>query len=573
MQPPSHQATPLLEKLTSPRSTLRNAILGSVLCFLAFPPVAWSWLVWIAPVPWLVLVRTEALPGRRPFRSLWLAGTVFWMLAVHWIRLPHPLNYLAWLALTIYLGLYLPLFVWLSRTGVHRWRLPLWIVAPVVWTGLDWLRGHVMTGFLMASLAHTQYRLPVMIQLAEYVGEYGVTFLIMFVAANLLEVMITICRCATFRGLVFRVPICFGRVMWPIAAVIVLAAFVTAQNASMRSEAMGQPVPRIALIQGNTPADWKMDAERQQEIMQEYMQLSRDAVQESLARDNKSVDLVVWPETAFRQNLITAQEGFTPPPERVHASVLTAAKTDLAALVSQLGCAVLVGLDRIEIIPDEQEGMSYHAFNSAVFVDKSGEITDVYDKMHRVPFGEFIPLADWFPFLYRLTPLTGGIVAGKGPAEMWLRDSVLFSPNICYETVVPHLIRRQWDEQFARTRTPPAALVNLTNDAWFWGSSELDMHLACGVFRAVETRTPLLIAANGGLSAYVDSIGHIRQVTPRRRPTFLLVDLEPTGWGTGTVYTKFGDWFAGLCVVCCAILAFTAMQRVARPGGDVSHRG
>jgi apolipoprotein N-acyltransferase len=82
-----------------------------------------------------------------------------------------------------------------------------------------------------------------------------------------------------------------------------------------------------------------------------------------------------------------------------------------------------------------------------------------------------------------------------------------------------------------------------------------------------------LIAANGGLSAYIDSMGQIRQVTPRRKPTFLLVDLEPTGWGPGTVYTKFGDWFAGLCVVCCAILALTAMQRVARPGGDTSHRG
>lgn len=573
MQTPSHQPTPLLEKLTSPRSTLRTALLGSILCFLAFPPVAWPWLVWIAPIPWLVLVRTEFLPGKRPYRSLWFAGMVFWTLAVHWIRLPHPLNYLALVALATYLGIYLPAFVWLSRTGVHRWRLPLWIVAPIVWTGLDWLRGHVMTGFLMASLAHTQYRLPMMIQLAEYVGEYGVTFLIMFVAANLLEATLAIGRCATFRALVFKAPWQFIRVAWPIVAVIVLSVFVEAKHASMRSEASQQVVPRIALIQGNTPADWKMDAERQQEIMQEYMQLSRDAVQESLARDNKPVDLVVWPETAFRQNLITVQKGFTAPPERVHASVLTAAKNDLAALVSQLGCAVLVGLDRIEIVPDEQEGMSYQAFNSAVFVDKSGKITAVYDKMHRVPFGEFIPLAEWFPFLYRLTPLTGGIVAGKGPAEVWLTDTVLFSPNICYETVVPHLIRRQWDEQFARRSTPPAALVNLTNDAWFWGSSELDMHLACGVFRAVETRTPLLIAANGGLSAYIDSMGQIRQVTPRRKPTFLLVDLEPTGWGPGTVYTKFGDWFAGLCVVCCAILTLAAMQRVARPGGDTSHRG
>jgi apolipoprotein N-acyltransferase len=209
----------------------------------------------------------------------------------------------------------------------------------------------------------------------------------MFVAANVLEAILAICRCATFRELVFKAPWQFVRVVWPIVAVIVLSVFVEAKHASMRSEASQPVVPRIALIQGNTPADWKMDAERQQEIMQEYIQLSRDAVQESLARDNKPVDLVVWPETAFRQNLITVQEGFTPPPGRVDPSVLTAAKIDLAALVSQLGCAVLVGLDRIEIIPDDEEGMSYQAFNSAVFVNKSGKIAAIYDKMHRVPLG------------------------------------------------------------------------------------------------------------------------------------------------------------------------------------------
>src|SRR5690606_31703456 len=151
-----------------------------------------------------------------------------------------------------------------------------------------------------------------------------------------------------------------------------------------------------------------------------------------------------------------------------------------------------------------------------------GELRATYDKMHRVPFGEFIPLAEWFPFLYRLTPLTGGIVAGTGPVEMQLDGEIFPSPNICYETVVPHLIRRQFRD-FAGGSIEPDALVNLTNDGWFWGSSELDMHLACGVFRAVETRTPLLIAANGGLSAQIDVLGRIVQVTPRQETAHLIV--------------------------------------------------
>jgi apolipoprotein N-acyltransferase len=199
-----------------------------------------------------------------------------------------------------------------------------------------------------------------------------------------------------------------------------------------------------------------------------------------------------------------------------------------------------------------------------VLVDKLGQLTATYDKMHRVPFGEFIPLAEWFPFLYRLTPLTGGIVAGAGPAEMKLNDEFFVSPNICYETVVPHLIRRQWND-FVGGSVQPDALINLTNDAWFWGASELDMHLACGVFRAIETRTPLLIAANGGLSAHIDELGHVRQVTPRQKPTFLLVDLERTDHFTTSVYMKFGDWFAGLCVVCCMVLAWSALANRKHP--------
>jgi apolipoprotein N-acyltransferase len=537
-----------LAKASANNPTLRFGIAGSLLLWLAVPPWEWYWIAWIAPVPWLTLIRSETLPGRRPYRSLWLAGIIFWLLAVHWIRLPHPLNYLAWGALAGYLGVYLPTFVLLSRVGVHHFKVPLVVVAPVVWTGLDWLRGHLFTGFLMASLAHTQYRVPTMIQLADIAGEYGVTFLMMFVAACIAS-LINYPRLSITHKIVHAS-----------LAVLALSFAVAYGTASLRVNLADKPSagPRVALIQGNTPADWKTDAERQQTIMQEYLQLSLDAVRESRERDNREVDLVVWPETAFRQTLISAQKDFTPPLGRIHKSALTAAQNDLAELVRQVGCAVLVGLDRIEIVPSSvPDQMKYYSFNSAALVDRTGKLTATYDKMHRVPFGEYIPFADWFPVLYQLTPLTGGIVAGAGPAAMWLGESTAISTNICYETVVPHLLRHQLVE-LAENGERADVLLNLTNDAWFWGSSELDMHLACGVFRAVETRTPLLIAANGGLSAHVDHLGIIRQVTPRRETAFLLADLQHVDRAL-TLYTTYGDWFACLCVVCCLVLAWPAI--------------
>lgn len=552
MHPSSSQVAAPTSQFIYTKPTLRTALLGSLLCWLAFPPASLYWLAWIAPVPWLILIRAATLPGTRPYLRLWLAGGAFWLLAVHWIRLPHPLNYLAWFTLSAYLGLYLPLFILLSRTGVQRLRLPLAFVAPVVWAGLDWVRAHFLTGFLMASLAHTQYRVPAMVQLADIVGEYGVTSLIMFGAACVTEILIDV----YLTRQITRGSLC--HVLLMVATFAVIAGRHLSLPAPAES-ASGDQTTRIALIQGNTPADWKMDEKRQQEIMREYVGLSEQAVREAKALDGRLPDLVVWPETAFRQTLVEAQSGYTPPADRVHASVLTAAKADLAELVERLGCAALVGIDRFLIMPDDAGELKYEAFNSAVLVNQSGSIVATYDKMHRVPFGEFIPLANWLPFLYDLTPLTGGIVAGDSATVMETENGTLLSPNICYETVVPHLIRRQWNDFLAEAGRPPDALVNITNDAWFWGSSELDMHLACGVFRAIETRTPLLIAANGGLSAYVDERGNIRQTTPRRRTATLLVDFTRRHTG-GSLYMAYGDWFAIACMVCCVFLAYIAMR-------------
>jgi apolipoprotein N-acyltransferase len=184
-------------------------------------------------------------------------------------------------------------------------------------------------------------------------------------------------------------------------------------------------------------------------------------------------------------------------------------------------------------------------------VNRDGKITGTYDKVHRVLFGEYIPFADLFPVLYRLTPLTGGIEAGREPSILE-SEGWFYAPSICYETVLPHVIRRQ-AATLAGGSVPPDVLVNLTNDAWYWGSSALDLHLACGVFRAVETRTPLVIAANGGLSAWIDHVGRIRAQSSRQQPEVILADVErgaPVSW-----YVQWGDWFAAGCLTCCILLA------------------
>ena len=179
-----------------------------------------------------------------------------------------------------------------------------------------------------------------------------------------------------------------------------------------------------------------------------------------------------------------------------------------------------------------------------------GKMVGTYDKVHLVMFGEYVPFAHLIPILNRLSSLTGSVEAGAGPVALCIGGNC-YIPSICYETAIPHVIRHQV-ATLETNNEHPAALINLTNDAWYWGSSELDMHLACGVFRAVETRLPLLIAANGGLTAWVDHVGRVRAKTPRQKPNFLLADIEPSDMQS--VYVQYGDWFSGLCLACCVIL-------------------
>ncbi len=573
-------------------STLGIGILGSGLMWLPQPPLAWWPLAWIAPLPWLLLVRRRDLAGRWAYGAIGLAGWLFWLLAIHWLRLPHPANYLAWPVLAAVMGVYLPLFIALARVGVHHFRWPLWLVAPIAWTGVEWLRAHLLSGFYMGSLAQTQVAWLPVIQVADLFGEYGLTFLIVLVAACLTRLWPAGDPSGGQPGGLYLRPLL---VLVPGGVALIMALAyghwrldrLEKATASASGRAHG---PRVALIQGYTLADWKSDPARQRRIMDQYVQLSQEAVSRAdragerdvelsaaagqaagnrLAApiDLPPVDLVVWPETMFREPLLSVAPGFRPPQglplsQWIDPSVLAAGPSELAALVRQLDTAVLVGIDRHVVVEgggrveEVREGavrprVEFESFNSAVMVDRHGKIVGTYDKMHRVMFGEYIPLAHWFPALYRLTPLTGGIEPGRQPAGLEV-EGVVYAANICYETVLPHVIRRQVAE-LARLGKKPDVLVNLTNDAWFWGSSELDMHLACGVLRAVEMRTPLVIAANGGLSAAIDFRGEVRQVSRRLAPEVLLVDVE---LGTNeSLYLATGDWFALGCLLCCTFLA------------------
>jgi apolipoprotein N-acyltransferase len=164
---------------------------------------------------------------------------------------------------------------------------------------------------------------------------------------------------------------------------------------------------------------------------------------------------------------------------------------------------------------DHRQG-SVEKFNAAILFRPDQTAIDVYRKMHLVPFGEYLPFVDTLPWLALLTPYDRGAVprldAGRDPTSVPLGAHSL-AVSICFEDTIPQVIVRFFRE--AKGGRQPDVLINLSNDGWFRGSSELDVHLAIGVFRAIENRVPLARAVNTGLTALVDGNGEIKDSLPQ----------------------------------------------------------
>jgi apolipoprotein N-acyltransferase len=530
------------------QSTLGLGLLGSLLMFISLPPLDLWPLAWVAPLPWLLLARQENLGGRRPYRALWVAGFAFWLAAIHWLRLPHWTTYFGWLALSFYLAFYLPVFIGLTRIAVRRLRISVVLAAPIIWTGLELARGHLLGGFTMGSLAHTQIHWLSIIQSADILACYGIGGLVMLVAA-------CVARIVPWRGQ----PL----VVWPIlpACLTMLAAFAYGQW--RMSQDHNRPGPRVALIQGSADAELKADEAMANRVMEEYIRLSAAAL-----REQPNLDLIVWPETMYRDPWFEFEPNFKAPEEwkRTPQELADGSRKNLRDLQAGFGSIVaekfgtavppplLLGLDAVHISSDADQHEVDNHFNSALFVDSRGEPQGRYDKMHPVMFGEYIPLAEYFPILYRLTPLTGGLTVGTKAVAQKL-GPFRYAPDVCYETVIPHLIRWQVC-QLRDQGEEPDVLVNVTNDGWFRGSSELDMHLACAVFRAIEIRKPIVIAANTGFSASIDADGRILQQGKRRQSDVLIADVQLDT--RHSFYLDHGDWFPGLCLLASFGLAVVA---------------
>ncbi len=522
-------------------------LVSSVLLVLPYHFGALWGLAFVAFVP-AFFVLDGKNPGQA-FKHSFLLGCFFYLLLGYWLTL---VNVLGFLVMVLYLALYFGFFGMFSSyffdasldfhgTGSGKSIGAVFFVSAI-WTVSEYLRGWIISGIPWAILAYTQWKNIPFIQISDLTGAWGVSFFIM--AVNLLLFKLIKCFWAGKKEISEDRTKTLGRMRRAAALLLCLGGVVLLTTGygflSLKSRDAYYRTPeekkriRVSVVQGNIPQDQKWDARIKNIIFEKYKRLTfMSALEKS--------DLIVWPETSF--------------PGFIEDEPVLAAQ--LRGIVRQSRTEVLVGAPALGNL---EEGLRF--YNSAILFGADGEEKKRYNKVHLVPFGEYIPFDAVFGILRNLFHI--GRFSPGNEKTVFLTETryqpknlkVRFGVLICYEDIFPGLVR-----DFVRGGAD--FLINMTNDAWFGKTGAPYQHAQGSIFRAVENRVNIVRAANTGLSCFISPEGRILAsvqdngeeifVTGHRGYDLILRK-------TPSFYTRFGDVFILIAFFLCC-LAYRARPK------------
>ncbi len=480
------------------------AALSGFMLFLSFPKFGIHAIAWFALVPLFYCINRalNRAGGMRGALKLTFAagmifnvGIVYWMgiVVVQYGYMPVYMGVLAVASISAALSAYLCIFT----AGVYIFKragIPEFIAAPPLWVVVEFAKSNLFTGFPWENLGYSQIGNMSLMQSADIFGVYGISFLIVLVNALI------------YRG-------CEKHGEWKRAAmpVTVAAAFISAamlygQWRMHDVDAAVSRAPRMktTIVQGNIDQSIKWNEKFERESLDKFLRLSAGG-------PNAAPGLVVWPETTtpfFFQDIDDKHR-------------------DIVSIARMRNDYLILGSPSYET----KAGRTIY-MNSAFAVSNSGAILGRYDKMHLVPFGEYMPFRSIFPFLGQMLPGMSDFNTGTGFHPLQIGDKKV-GVLICYESIFPEISR---DYKKAGTQL----LVNITNDAWFGRSSAPYQHLGMLVFRAVENRMYIARSANTGISAIIDPCGRVDACTNLFEPARLegsvgFVNIK-------TFYAEIGNW-------------------------------
>jgi apolipoprotein N-acyltransferase len=396
------------------------------------------------------------------------------------------------------------------------------LALAVALTVAEWLRGHLFSGFPWNVYGYALTGPLALAQSAALIGVWGLTF---FAVAMFASPAVLIDDRADTR-----------RPWLPAALALVLLAGMAGYGfwRLARTPTAFVDNVRLRIMQPNLQQDEKFNYSAKQRVMSRYLDLS-DRPTRPQSSGVRDVTHLIWPESAF-PFLLTREPD---------------AKAQIAALLPQ-GTVLITGAVRAPELPPGQK--LERAYNSIYIIDHDGTILSVYDKIHLVPFGEYLPFQDFLEHLglMQLTKLPGGFIAGDRRRPLNVPRAPRVLPFICYEVIFP--------EEVAPGQDRPGWLINLTNDGWFGISSGPYQHLQQSRLRTIEQGLPLVRAANTGISAVIDPLGRIVASLPLGAEGVLDASL-PRRIGP-TPYARIGD--AGAAFVLALALIVVIRRRIRR---------
>jgi apolipoprotein N-acyltransferase len=448
-----------------------------------------------------------------------VTGVGYFLGCLQWLV---TVTVVGWIALCLFLALYPA--VWAMFVGALKPRQspfeakPVWMkswhnlgiaaLAAAAWVGLEWLRGTLLTGFGWNGLGIALHENIALIQIADITGVGGLSFLL--VMANMM-IVITIKRLQMELGRHRLRP----HYDFSLTVALVALAFSYGVRELFQKPVPGQPLS-IAAVQGNVPIQEKRDPEHEELILEQHIRLTEVAMA-------KKPDLIIWPEAATPRPLFSDQRTWDV----------------VRGLAEKHDGDLLLGTVNYSDSGD---------FNSVVLLTEGGKTAQTYNKIHLVPFGEYLPLREWVPFPTWITSqIPDDFDFGRGPAVLeMIHKPVKIAPLICFEDTLGDLARRF-------VQLGAQLFVTVTNDGWFLKSAGSRQHLNHAIFRCVETKIPMVRAANTGVSCTIDPCGRILQrLQNENGDTFiegiLFAEINIPANPVPTFFTRNGELFSLVCL-------------------------
>lgn len=478
-------------------------LISAILLILAYPRFNLEFLVWIALVPLFFTLEDKKLSQRfiigYLFGIIFFAGTLYWLINV---TIPGTIVLVLLLALAP--GIFCSLYA-------TRHPLSAITFIPSLWVLTEYLRTHLFTGFPWALLGYSQsFNLP-LIQIADITGVYGVSFLIVLVNLGIYMALKKVRQRFYILFFIF------------LLMILVLTYGQKSINRVYPTQNL-----KVSVIQGNIRQEMKWDPRYRKFIIDKYKAITDESLKENPR-------LVIWPETSVPGYLEEER--------------------DLRNHITNLAAA-----NNIHLLVGTLRKKGSRVYNSATLISNTGEISDSYDKIHLVPFGEFVPFGNFFSWMRAfIDKPIGDFDSGKEFTVFKFRvQSVAreagriqkitefhdFSALICFEDIFPDLCRRF-------VKNGARFLVNMTNDAWFGKTPAPYQHVHGSIFRAVENRVPVVRAANTGVSCIIDHKGKIVKLVTSGADEIFVDGYQAeviTPVFANTIYTRFGDMFSWICI-------------------------